>query len=90
MLNYLQKHAQEGGVFEPDQVRVLTSAFDAAWKAVQGSGVSFASNRHAEATRQLLALRIIEKAQLGEADPIRLCDDALLYLAHTNLKSTGL
>jgi hypothetical protein len=37
-----------------------------------------------------LALRIIEIAQLGERDPIRLRDDALLHLARTNLKSTGL
>jgi len=34
----------------------------------------------------VLALRIIEIAQLGERDPNRLRDDALLYLA----KSTGM
>jgi hypothetical protein len=43
-----------------------------------------------EATRELLALRIIEIAQLGERDPARLRDDALPYVARTNLKSTGL
>jgi hypothetical protein len=37
---------------------------------------------------ELLVLRIIEIAQLGERDPARLRDDALLYLARTNLKST--
>jgi len=41
------------------------------------------------ATRERLALRIIEIAQLGERDPNRLRDDALLYLARTNLKSTS-
>jgi hypothetical protein len=35
-------------------------------------------------------LRIIEIAQLGERDPNRLRDDALLYLTRTNLKSTGI
>jgi hypothetical protein len=55
--------------------------------AVQDSG---ASVEHAEATRELLALRIIEMAQLGERDPHRLRDDALFYLARTNAKSTGL
>jgi hypothetical protein len=35
-------------------------------------------------------LRIIEIAQLGERDPNRLREDALLYLARTNLKSTGM
>jgi hypothetical protein len=34
---------------------------------------------HANATRELFALRIIEIAQLGERDPNRLRDDALLY-----------
>jgi hypothetical protein len=34
-------------------------------------------------------LRIIEIAQLGERDPNRLRDDALLYLARTHLKSMG-
>ena len=45
---------------------------------------------YAEAIRELLALRIIEIAQLGERDPARLREDALAYLARTNLKSTGL
>jgi hypothetical protein len=89
MLYHLKKHAHEG-VFEPNQVQVLTAAFDEAWKAVQGSGASFASNGHAGATREILALRIIAKARLGETDPIRLRDDALLYWAQTNLKGTGL
>jgi hypothetical protein len=35
-------------------------------------------------------LRIIEIAQLGERDPNRLREDALQYLARTNLKSTGM
>ena len=50
---------------------------------------SLASDGDTNATRELLALRIIEIAQLGERDPNRLRDDALLYLARTNLKSTG-
>ena len=45
---------------------------------------------HAEAARELLALRIIEIAQLGERDPARLRADALAYLARTNLRSAGL
>jgi hypothetical protein len=40
---------------------------------------------NANATRELFALRIIEIAQLGERDPNRLRDDALLYLTRTNL-----
>ena len=86
---YLVKHALTGA-FDSDEVTVLTDAFDQAWKAVEESGVCFASNTYKNATREILALRIIEIAQLGERDPNRLRDDAFLYLARTNLKSTGL
>jgi hypothetical protein len=57
---------------------------------VSDSGAPFASAEHAAATRELLALRITEMAQLGSRDPNRLRKDALLYLARTNLKSTGM
>ena len=87
MLQHLKKHPH-GGVFDPDDVRILTTAFDEAWKAVQASGVALEGR--AEAVRELLALRIIEMAELGERDPHRLRDDALLYLARTNSRSTGL
>ena len=89
LLQVLVKHAL-AGAFDSDEVKVLTDAFDQAWKAVEESGVCFASNAYKNATREVLALRIIEIAQLGERDPNRLRDDALLYLARTNLKSTGL
>jgi hypothetical protein len=36
------------------------------------------------------AVRRFEIAQLGERHPNRLREDALLYLARTNLKSTGM
>ena len=80
MLQILIKHAL-AGAFDSDEVKVLTDAFDQAWKAVEESGVCFASSTYKNATREVLALRIIEIAQLGERDPNRLRDDALLYLA---------
>ena len=89
MLQLLAKHAL-AGAFDDNEVRILVDAFDQAWKAVQDSGSSVAPGAHWEATRELLALRIIEIAQLGERDPNRLRDDALLYLTRTNLRSTGL
>jgi hypothetical protein len=88
MLRTLAKHAL-AGAFDADEVRILVEAFEQAWKAVEASA-PFASDGHKIATRELLALRIIEIAQLGERDPSRLRDDALLYLTRTNLKSTGL
>ena len=88
MLRTVAKDALAGG-FDDIEVRVLVEAFDEAWKRVQEGG-SFVGDGHAKATRELLALRIIEIAQLGERDPSRLRDDALAYLARTNLMSTGL
>jgi hypothetical protein len=89
MFQVLAKHAF-ADAFDDQQVRILVQAFEEAWKAVQGSGASGAPGAHSEASRELLALRIIEIAQLGERDPIRLRDDALLYLARTNLKSSSM
>ena len=89
MLRTLAKDALAGG-FDDNEVQVLVEAFDEAWKRVQEDGGNPVGDGHAEATRELLALRIIEIAQLGERDPSRLRDDALAYLARTNLMSTGL
>ena len=89
MLRTLAKGALAGG-FDDIEVRVLVEAFDEAWKRILEDGDSLVGDGHAEATRELLALRIIEIAQLGERDPSRLRDDALTYLARTNLMSTGL
>ena len=88
MLYHLRKHADRGA-FGPEQIRAMTTALDEAWKTVQTSGISFPSKRHVEATREILALRIIDMAQLGETDFTRLRDDALLHLAKTNSKSMG-
>ena len=88
MLQLLAKHAL-AGAFDDNEVQILVVALDLAWKAVQDSGAPLASEGYATATRELLALRIIEIAQLGERDPSRLRDDALLYLTRTNHKSWG-
>jgi hypothetical protein len=72
------------GVFDVEGVRILTAAFDEAWQTVRDSGAPFASSGAAGATQDLLALRIIATARLGEHDAGRLRDDALLYVARTN------
>jgi hypothetical protein len=40
MLRILEKRVS-GGVFDPDDVRILAQAFDPAWKAVCDSGTRF-------------------------------------------------
>jgi hypothetical protein len=78
------------GVFDEDEVRMLIVAFESAWRAIQESGASFASNGQAEATRELLALRIIDVAMSsGMRDSIYLRDDALLYLTQSSRRSSG-
>jgi hypothetical protein len=72
------------GVFDAEEVRILTAAFDETWQAVRNSGAPFASSGQAEAMQDLLTLRIIAMARPGERDTGRLRDDALLYLARTN------
>jgi hypothetical protein len=89
MLRVLVKHAL-AGAFYSDGVKVLTQAFDQAWQVAEKSGICFSSDAYKNAAREVLALRIIEIAQLGEPDPNRIREDAPLYLARTNLKSTGL
>ncbi len=77
------------GAFDAEQVRVLTAAFDETWQAVQDSGGPFASNGEAEATQDLIALRIIAMACVGELDCRRLREGALLYLARMKGTTTG-
>jgi hypothetical protein len=83
MQKYL--HSSGAGAFDPESILILTAALDDAWKSLQTAGVYFKSGYQAEATRELLALRIIEMAKLGERDPHRLLEGALLHLAQSNL-----
>jgi hypothetical protein len=87
MHNRLQAY---GGLFDPGDVRLLTAVFDEAWRVVEDSGAFFASNGHVESAKEVLARRIIEMAQLGERDHIRLRDDALLHLARSDLEGASL
>jgi hypothetical protein len=80
MLQTLAKHAL-AGAFDADEVAVLVDAFEQAWNRVEENGSIRVGDGHAEDTRELLALRIIEIAQLGERDPHRLRVDALAYPA---------
>jgi hypothetical protein len=56
MLRTLAKHAL-AGAFDDHEVCILADAFDPAWATVRDAGTPFASYGHANATRELLALR---------------------------------
>jgi hypothetical protein len=85
MLSAIDKYA--GGVFQPDDVRILVAAFDSAWRSLLASGITFESDRELQAVRDRLAKYIIEQARHGERDQRRLRDGALLQYAQSKLKS---
>jgi hypothetical protein len=84
MLSPIDKYA--GGVFSPDDVRILVAAFDGAWRSLLAGGIAL-SERESEAVRDALAKYIIEQARYGERDQGRLRDGALLQYAQSKLKS---
>ena len=89
MKEYLNGHAiaHPTEVFDPDAVRILTTAFDAAWRRVEYSGVAFDSDHLSKQARNTLAKYIIEQARLGERDERRLRDGAFLQYSRSNLRS---
>ena len=85
MKKFLEADAQVNGRLEPEAVRIITRAFDEAWRSLQKSGAISPEPGQAEAVRERLAQRIIELARLGERDRRLLRDNALLYLTQHGL-----
>ena len=74
-------------VFDVETTKILASAFDAAWEEVKTSDGSPAGERHAAATRELLAKYIMALAQRGEKNPNRLIKNALRRLGRVTVES---
>lgn len=85
MHGYLNEHP---GVFDPEEVRILVSAFEKAWASVQASGAVFDTGTKAASARTILAKHIIAAAKQGERDQGRLRDGALLAFTQSNLRAT--
>jgi hypothetical protein len=66
------------GVFYPEEVDILTAAFDDAWAKLQASRTPFTN---ASAAREILAKQIIMAAKRGERNTRYLSQDALLTAA---------
>lgn len=64
MLQLIAKLGEQG-TFDPDDIRILGAAFDAAWTTVQSSGAPFSEERYSERAREILAKAIILAAKLG-------------------------
>ena len=68
----LQKYLQEG-VFDPEAVKAMTTAFDDALRTLKLVDRS-------DPIIEIVARKIVEVARLGERDPARLCELALKHL----------
>ena len=84
MLKIVKQHAN--GVFKPDEVSLLVAAFDDCWRRFQKSGARFGSERAMQRAREQLGKSMIEAAMLGERDPRRLCEDAMLHMAQSSIR----
>ena len=89
MKEYLNGHAiaHPTEVFDPDAIRILTTAFDGAWQHLQNSSVRFDSDHQSEQARNTLAKHITEQARQGERDERRLRDGAFLQYTQSNLRN---
>ncbi len=67
-------------LFDPETAAVMGLAFDTARQVLLVTGSELVSSFRAEETREVLALRIITLAQLGERDVFRLHDDAIAHV----------
>ena len=81
MIRYLGDYP---GVFDIDQIRLMTAALNGAWTTVQRSQATYAIGDEAEPTRTALAKHIIKEVNQGEHDPRRLSEGALADLAGAN------
>jgi len=66
--------------FDPAVCAALGLAFDTAWQKLLVSGTPIASSPYANATREALAIRIVDLAKTGERDVNRLRDDAVAFV----------
>jgi hypothetical protein len=55
-------------------------AFETAWQKLLVSGKGLASSTYADATREALAMHIIDLAKTGVSDVNRLRDDAVAFV----------
>jgi hypothetical protein len=72
--------------FGPDLRAAMSIAVEEAWRTLIETGSSFATEDQARVTQEVLALRVVDTARMGESDPVRLKDDALKYLAGAHLR----
>jgi hypothetical protein len=83
MQGFIKRFAE--GVFCPEEVAILTGAFDDAWAKLEASRAPFSREDYVAAAREILAKQIIRAAQRGERDRRQLTEDALFHLSRQKL-----
>jgi hypothetical protein len=63
----------QNSAFDPDAIQIMTAAYEGACRALQLADRS-------DPITEMVAKKVIEIAQLGERDPVRICDRALQEL----------
>ena len=76
------------GVFYPEAIEVMGSAFDAAWHELQNSSQPLTTGELGGRTRYVLAKIIVALIDDGERDPRTLSHKALSRLCATRPRST--
>jgi hypothetical protein len=66
---------------DPEIVKSVSSAFDAAWEEIQNSGSGLAGPAYASAMREEIARHVIDMVGCGETDKIKLTESATVFLA---------
>jgi hypothetical protein len=70
--------------FDPETTSLLGAAFDKAWQTMQTSGSPLADEKHAAATREILAKNILAAGHRGDRDIHQLVEEALALLIISN------
>jgi hypothetical protein len=65
--------------FDPETVNILGNAVERAWHKVQTSGYRFARPGYVHVMRQVMAKHILNLAERGERDEIKLSDSAFRF-----------
>jgi hypothetical protein len=76
--------------FDPETTSLLGAAFDKAWQTVQTSGSLLADEKHAAATRELLAKNILAAGHRGDRDINQLVEEALALLINTSARGADM
>ena len=76
-------------VFDPETLRILTAAFDAAWASIEATGTPFSDVDYAEPAREIIGRHIIQAAKSGERDQQQLRDGAFLRVGQIGFEKTA-